>query len=112
MNYGAISQTWEDPEFVSPETGFGGDNDPIDVLQVSHTNNLGGRCGIRSYIIHVCVFTFVESYTADCGLFFWGFQLNAKPCKVGEVMSVRVVGCLALVDDDETDWKLLVVDTT
>ena len=69
VNYGAIAQTWEDPEAISPDTGFGGDNDPIDVLQI---NNL--------------------------------------PCDVGEVMPVRVLGCLALVDDDETDWKLIVTD--
>lgn len=29
VNYGAIPQTWEDPNFISKETGFGGDNDPI-----------------------------------------------------------------------------------
>lgn len=69
VNYGALAQTWEDPRFVSPETGFGGDNDPIDVLEVL-----------------------------------------AAPCQVGQVMRVRVLGCLALVDDDETDWKLIVVD--
>mmetsp|Transcript_89253 Transcript_89253/g.178383 ORF Transcript_89253/g.178383 Transcript_89253/m.178383 type:complete len:274 (-) Transcript_89253:310-1131(-) len=69
VNYGAIAQTWEDPAFITKETGFGGDNDPVDVLQI-----------------------------------------NAKPCFVGEIMPVRVLGVLALVDDDETDWKLIVVD--
>jgi inorganic pyrophosphatase len=69
VNYGAIAQTWEDPDAISSETGFGGDNDPVDVL-----------------------------------------QLNSLPCDVGEVMPVRVLGCLALVDDDETDWKLIVTD--
>ena len=34
VNYGALAQTWEAPSFMSPETGFGGDNDPIDVLEV------------------------------------------------------------------------------
>lgn len=69
VNYGAIAQTWEDPKFITKETGFGGDNDPVDVLQI-----------------------------------------NSRPCFVGEIMPVRVLGCLALVDDDETDWKLIVVD--
>ena len=59
-NYGAIPQTWEDPNFVSEQTGFGGDNDPIDVLQI-----------------------------------------NARPCTVGEVQVVRVLGTLALIDDGE-----------
>lgn len=68
VNYGAIPQTWEDPTIPHPDTGFGGDNDPIDVLQI-----------------------------------------NDEPCVQGEVMPVRVLGTLALIDDDETDWKLVVV---
>lgn len=69
VNYGAITQTWEDPGFVHPDTGAGGDNDPVDVLQINDT-----------------------------------------PCDLGEVMPVRVLGTLALVDGGETDWKLIVVD--
>lgn len=68
VNYGAIAQTWEHPEEKHPDTGVGGDNDPIDVL-----------------------------------------QLNDSPCRSGEVMAVRVLGVFALVDDGETDWKVLVV---
>lgn len=33
-NYGAIPQTWEDPEYVDPNTGVGGDNDPVDVVEI------------------------------------------------------------------------------
>lgn len=68
VNYGAIAQTWEHPHVLHPDTAVGGDNDPIDVL-----------------------------------------QLNSEPCKTGEVMAVRVLGVFALVDDGETDWKVLVV---
>lgn len=35
VNYGAIAQTWEDPDVKDPDTGLGGDNDPIDVLQLN-----------------------------------------------------------------------------
>ena len=35
VNYGAIAQTWEDPNIADPDTGLGGDNDPIDVLQLN-----------------------------------------------------------------------------
>ena len=35
VNYGAISQTWEDPAVADEHTGVGGDNDPIDVLQLN-----------------------------------------------------------------------------
>lgn len=69
INYGAITQTWEDPEIPDDDTKLGGDNDPIDVL-----------------------------------------QLNPGSCTRGAVQRVRVLGGLALVDDDETDWKLLVID--
>jgi len=33
FNYGLIPQTWEDPELKS-EMGFGGDNDPLDVMEI------------------------------------------------------------------------------
>ena len=33
-NYGSIPQTWEDPDFIDPHTGVGGDNDPVDILEV------------------------------------------------------------------------------
>jgi inorganic pyrophosphatase len=68
-NYGALPQTWEDPSTPHPDTQAGGDNDPIDVLQI-----------------------------------------NDRPCTIGEIYKVRVLGTLAMVDDGETDWKLIVVD--
>ena len=33
-NYGAISQTWEDPGHNDKHTGCCGDNDPIDVCEI------------------------------------------------------------------------------
>ena len=36
-NYGSIPQTWEDPEYIDPNTGVGGDNDPVDILEVRST---------------------------------------------------------------------------
>ena len=35
FNYGMFPQTWEDPEDPHPDTGYGGDNDPVDVLQIN-----------------------------------------------------------------------------
>ena len=34
VNYGALSQTWENPNVLDPRTGYGGDNDPIDVIEI------------------------------------------------------------------------------
>lgn len=33
-NYGALPQTWEDPEHVDPRTNAKGDNDPLDVCEI------------------------------------------------------------------------------
>jgi len=35
-NYGAFPQTWEDPKHVDPNTKCGGDNDPLDVIDVGN----------------------------------------------------------------------------
>lgn len=69
FNYGALPQTWEDPGHVHPNTGFRGDNDPID-----------------------CV------------------EIGSKQVNMGEVIVVRALGVLGMIDDDETDWKLIVIN--
>lgn len=70
-NYGALPQTWENPHEKDHATGFNGDNDPIDAIEV------GGAV--------------------------------AAP---GTVKQVKILGCLALIDEGETDWKIFVVDVT
>lgn len=67
-NYGALPQTWENPEFVDSHTSKKGDNDPIDVCEI-------------------------------------GSQTLSR----GQVVPVKVLGVLALIDDGETDWKLIVI---
>src|SRR4051794_27823791 len=37
-----VWQTWEDPKHVDQDTGLGGDNDPIDVLEIGEEL---GYCG-------------------------------------------------------------------
>ncbi|KAL2214510.1 inorganic pyrophosphatase [Sarocladium strictum] len=68
--YGSVPQTWEDPNFDHEYTGFPGDNDPVDLFDVS---------GID------------EGY-------------------VGQVKQVKILGALAMVDDDSTDWKVIAID--
>ncbi|XP_014212908.1 inorganic pyrophosphatase isoform X2 [Copidosoma floridanum] len=68
-NYGAIPQTWENPEVLDAETGFKGDGDPIDVLEIGY-----------------------------------------KVAKRGEVLKVKVLGTVALIDEGETDWKIIAID--
>jgi nucleosome-remodeling factor subunit len=68
-NYGALPQTWEDPNVVDENTKCKGDNDPIDALEI-------------------------------------GFRV----AKRGEVLQVKVLGAIALIDEGETDWKLIGID--
>ena len=35
FNYGAFPQTWEDPDEISPHTNHAGDDDPLDVIELS-----------------------------------------------------------------------------
>ncbi|KAH3767016.1 inorganic pyrophosphatase, mitochondrial [Pelomyxa schiedti] len=70
FNYGAIPQTWEDPDAVCPSTGLKGDNDPIDVIDIST------------------------------------IQKNR-----GDIFKVKVLGVLALLDEGETDWKVIAINT-
>ena len=66
FNYGCFPRTWEDPRHVSPDTGYPGDNDPLDVCEI----------GLRQV-------------------------------QTGEIRPVKVLGVLAMIDDDETDWKVV-----
>ncbi|NXJ77420.1 IPYR pyrophosphatase, partial [Trogon melanurus] len=67
-NYGALPQTWEDPNHKDKVTGCCGDNDPIDVCEI-------------------------------------GSKIRSS----GEIVQVKVLGVLALVDEGETDWKIIAI---
>jgi inorganic pyrophosphatase len=70
FNYGCIPQTWEDPNTPHPLTGYVGDNDPIDVV-----------------------------------------ELSPSPLPRGAVVGMKVLGLMALIDEEETDWKVLGIAT-
>lgn len=69
-NYGAIPQTWENPNEKDPLCEAKGDNDPVDILDI-------------------------------------GTRRKA----VGEVYEAKVLGAIALLDDGETDWKIIAIDS-
>ena len=69
FNYGCFPRTWEDPRHTSKDTGYPGDNDPLDVCEI----------GLRQV-------------------------------QTGEIRPVKVLGVLAMIDDDETDWKVVAID--
>ncbi|CAO3590129.1 unnamed protein product [Absidia cylindrospora] len=68
-NYGALPQTWEDPDMMNEDTQAKGDNDPVDVCEIGQQV---GNCG--------------------------------------EIKKVKVLGVMALLDEGETDWKILAID--
>jgi len=68
-NYGAIPQTWENPEITDEHTGQKGDGDPIDVIDI-------------------------------------GYKVSFR----GEIKQVKVLGIMALIDEGETDWKVIAID--
>lgn len=71
FNYGALPQTWEDPDHITEGTGCKGDNDPIDVVEI-----------------------------------------GSKQWPIGAIVQVKILGVLALVDDGETDWKLICINVS
>jgi len=68
-NYGALPQTWEDPNHVDEDTKTTGDNDPLDVCEIGTTHHA-----------------------------------------TGSIVPVKIVGVLGLIDEGETDWKLIGID--
>jgi len=69
FNYGFLPQTWECPDTKSGMTGLGGDDDPIDVV-----------------------------------------ELSEGPIDIGKVTNLKVLGLLGMIDEGETDWKVIGID--
>ncbi|XP_068606788.1 inorganic pyrophosphatase 2, mitochondrial [Brachionichthys hirsutus] len=68
-NYGALPQTWEDPDHKDDETKCCGDCDPVDVCDI-----------------------------------------GTKVCSPGQVIQVKVLGILAMIDEGEMDWKVIAIN--
>ncbi|XP_013863191.1 inorganic pyrophosphatase 2, mitochondrial [Austrofundulus limnaeus] len=68
-NYGALPQTWEDPNHEDKETSCCGDNDPLDVCDI-----------------------------------------GTQVCSPGQVIQVKVLGILAMIDEGEMDWKVIAIN--
>ncbi|KAI0984551.1 hypothetical protein GJ496_007786 [Pomphorhynchus laevis] len=68
-NYGALPQTYEDPNYKYEGTDAFGDDDPLDVIEIGNK-------------IH----------------------------DIGSIVRVKVLGVLGLLDEGETDWKILAID--
>jgi len=38
-------------------------------------------------------------------------EIGSRVVKRGQVIQVKILGCVALIDEGETDWKIIVIDT-
>ncbi|EHK46961.1 hypothetical protein TRIATDRAFT_298819 [Trichoderma atroviride IMI 206040] len=65
--YGSLPQTWENSNIKHNFTGFPGDNDPMDVVDISAID----------------------------------------PGYVGQIRTVKILGGIAMIDDETTDWKII-----
>jgi len=70
FNYGFLPQTWECPNTNNHMTGLPGDNDPIDVV-----------------------------------------ELSPEPISMGKVTHLKVISVVGMIDEGETDWKVIGINT-
>lgn len=86
VHYGAIPRTYEHPQEEDEATGLVGDGDPLDVVDVSDgVPTPGTRTG--------------------------GKRAGGIVAP-GDIVPVRVIGALAMQDDDAADWKVVVIRLT
>lgn len=89
FHYGFVPRTFEDPSEVHQSTGCGGDADPLDVVLLDpkrlmkHPESASLRLSPRGDVA-------TQEYLR------------------GSVWRCRVLGVLPMIDDGETDWKVIV----
>ena len=62
-NYGALPQTWENPDIQDPLTGLIGDGDPVDVIEIGNGIYPTGSV-IQVYILFILEIISVFHYLA------------------------------------------------
>ena len=100
-NYGCIPQTWENPKHIDANTKEGGDNDPIDVCEI------GSRVPARGEVIQGTDSKYFSLKSDKKSDFEWTadiFLQFLNLCKV------KALGILAMIDEGETDWKVMCID--
>lgn len=113
FNYGYMPRTWEHPAVVHHDTGAKGDSDPLDMVELS---------GEAHPHLCPCPCPVPPALPRRQGQRPWTPALTPPPtsphttlCSAeesidqGRVVAVRVICVLALIDDGETDWKILCI---
>ena len=103
-NYGCIPQTWENPKHIDANTKEGGDNDPIDVCEI------GSRVPARGEVIQG-----IDSKSIICWLenTFILTKYSSRNTQFERILNrnkVKALGILAMIDEGETDWKVMCID--
>ena len=107
-NYGALPQTWENPEHIDEATGKKGDNDPIDVIDI------GTRIPRRGEIIQVKILGVI-------GMHFFCLDSMSRHTFSTNLTSNDNIAIhfrcrlifliwIGLIDEGETDWKLISIN--
>lgn len=52
-----------------------------------------------------------ERFKINCLELFQKCAFDSQVCSRGEIIKVKVLGTLALIDEGETDWKVIVINT-
>eukprot|EP00796_Vickermania_ingenoplastis_P001470 gene1470-859_t len=100
FHYGFVPRTFEDPGEVHPATGCGGDGDPLDTVLLDprglmvprdHNGLEEAEKSWRSHAKDAKRLTLPED------------QKRLR----GSVWRCRVLGVLPMIDDGETDWKVI-----
>lgn len=54
---------------------------------------------------------FEKAFKSNCLQLFQKCIFDSQVCSRGEIIKVKVLGTLALIDEGETDWKVIVINT-
>ncbi|KAH9694847.1 Soluble inorganic pyrophosphatase 6 [Citrus sinensis] len=83
-NYGLFPQTWEDPSFANSEVeGAFGDNDPVEMP-------IHNPPPLLYFSVDVV-------------------EIGERRRKIGEILKVKPLGALAMIDEGELDWKIVAI---
>lgn len=114
----SMKKTWEDPDTTDKHTQCCGDNDPIDVCEIGSQ--------VRT-LKEIQVLQTLKSRTSSYPLLSWfvsiltllplmySLSLYSIGCFFqvfvsGQVIQVKVLGILAMIDEGEMDWKVIAIN--
>lgn len=115
-NYGLLPQTWEDPSLANKEVeGAFGDNDPGMVHWYHPFQRQYCRLlSIKLFCIPAGtkIGNKVSKQANSCWHFFFivdVVEIGERQGKIGQVLKVKPLTALAMIDEGELDWKIVAI---